>query len=677
LRVAFFNPLFYTPEGGFLTALLITHFQDRRKASMTAFGFLFQPIRIGNMTVKNRLLMSAMSINFGVDEQGRVTDQLIGYMAARARGGVGMMLVGGGGIDPGGAELPHLPALWDDGCIEGLARMADAIRPFNCRLGMQLMHGGRQSYHEHKVAPSAIAAPAVVKGVPRALTLEEIVMLEAAFGDAARRCRQAGFDFIEIHAAHGYLINQFMAPNANRRTDQYGGSFENRIRFLMELLDDIQAKCGSDFPVGVRINGEDYIDNGWTLAEALRLAPLLEARGVAYLHVSAGVYGSKQLTIPSMYVEQGCFIHLAEAVKQTVRIPVVAVGRIKHPQMAERIIEEEKADMVALGRSLLSDPQWPIKADAGAVQQIRPCIGCCLGCIHAVLQLEPGGCVVNPDVGREYQLDEDYGSAVPPKNILVVGAGPAGLAAARMAALRGHRVSVCDRQAEPGGALRLAALPPGRADLSDIVTFLKNELQRLGIEVRYHTHLDETLLNDIAPHEVVVATGSLPEMPMLKGLFRTAMQLCTITEVLEGQIESGRKVIVLGGNQAGLVLADHLAEQGKQVVVLHRKHHFAEEMSSNDRYYLRERLKHAAVPLYKDVHVENVLSDGVCFHSAGQTHTLQGFDTIVLADTFVSLREEANLIKKLGLPVHFIGDARQPRHLMYAIAEGEEIGRAL
>ncbi len=644
---------------------------------MTAFGFLFQPVRIANMVVKNRLLMSAMSINFGVDQKGCVTDQLIGYMAARARGGVGMMLVGGGGIHPTGAELPHLPALWDDACIPGLRRMAEAIRPHNSRLGMQLMHGGRQSYHDHKLAPSAIPAPAVVKGVPRALTVEEIAMLAAAFGDAARRCQQAGLDFIEIHAAHGYLINQFMSPNANQRQDRYGGSFENRTRFLMELLDDIRAKCGPDFPVGVRINGEDYVDNGWTLADALHLAPLLEQRGVAYLHVSAGVYGSRQLTIPSMYVEQGCFIHLAEAVKQNVSIPVIAVGRIKHPWMADRIIQEGKADLVALGRSLLADPQWPAKAQADAVGRIRPCIGCCLGCIHTVLQLEPGGCVVNPDVGREYQLGDDEEPAVRPKKILVVGAGPAGLAAARMAALRGHRVCVCDGQERPGGALRLAALPPGRSELNDVIAYFTNELERLEVPIRCATPLDEALVQAFAPHEVVLATGSLPETPLIKGLYKTDLQLCTITEVLDGQAETGSRVIVLGGNQAGLVLADHLADQGKSVTVLHRKSHFAEEMSSNDRYYLRERLKRGAVKLYKEIHLEQVLSNGVRFQAGDKTRSLEGFDTIVLADTFAPLREAANLLKKLDLPLHFVGDAKQPRHLMYAIAEGEEIGRAL
>lgn len=643
---------------------------------MTAFTHIFQPIRIGRMTVKNRLLMSAMSINFGVDDNGFVTDQLIQYMVTRARGGVGMMLVGGGGIHPTGVELPNLPALWDDGCIPALRRMAEATRPFNCRLGMQLMHGGRQAYHDDKVAPSAIPAAAVVKGVPRALTEQEIRMLVAAFGDAARRCRDAGFDFIEIHAAHGYLISQFMSPNANRRTDAYGGSFENRIRFLLELMADIRDKCGADFTMGVRFNGEDYIENGWTLPDALRLAVILEQHGADYLHVSAGVYGSKQLTIPSMYVPQGCFIDLAAAVKAEVQLPVVAVGRIKAPKLAEQIIQEGKADMVALGRSLLADPQWPDKADAGQVSRIRPCVGCCLGCIHTVLQLEPGGCVVNPDVGREYQLpDVDHTDR--PRRVLVAGAGPAGLAAARMAALRGHQVNVCDQARAPGGALALAAMPPGRADLAELVDYFVEELGHLGVVPRMETVLDEALLDEVQPEVVILATGSLPEMPMLKGLYRTGMQLCTVMEVLSGAVGTGGRVIVWGGNQTGLVLADYLAGQGKTVAVLHPKAHFGEEMSSNDRYYLRERLARGGVSLYKKVTVDTFRTDGVAFRADRTPEVLAGFDTVVLADAFAPVREAANLLKKWRVDLHFIGDAKQPRHLMYAVSEGEEIARAL
>jgi len=282
---------------------------------VTHFKHLFTPIRIGTMHAKNRLLMPAMSINFGVDGHGYVEEQLTEYFVARAKGGVGMMLVGGGAVHPTGLELPKLPTLWDDRCIPALHKMTEAVLPFGAKFGMQLMHGGRQSYHDNKVAPSALPAEAVVKGIPRELTLSEIDAMAEAFGDAARRCQEGGFDFVEIHAAHGYLINQFLAPNSNKREDQYGGSFENRIRFLMQLFRDIKSKTGSGFPVGVRINGNDYIKNGWNIEEAVRLALVLEKEGADYLHISAGVYGSSELTIPSMYVKQGCFVHLAEIVK--------------------------------------------------------------------------------------------------------------------------------------------------------------------------------------------------------------------------------------------------------------------------------------------------------------------------------------------------------------------------
>ena len=643
----------------------------------THFPLLFQPIRIGRLESKNRLLMSAMSIHFGVDEQGRVTDQLTRYMEARAEGGVGMMLVGGGGVHPTGVELPNLPALWDDNCIPALKKMARAVKSHDTLLGMQLMHGGRQSYHDRKVAPSAIPAPALAKGTPRALTLEEIPAMAAAFGDAARRCREAGLDFIEIHGAHGYLIGQFLAPNSNQRTDRYGGSFENRTRFMLEVLRDIRRTCGPDYTVGVRMNGEDYIENGWGLQEALRLAPLLELNGADYLHVSAGVYGSRQLTIPSMYVEQGCFVHLAHAIKQTVSIPIVAVGRIKRPEMAEAVLRDRKADMVALGRSLLADPQWPNKVRRGAARSIRPCIGCCLGCIHAVFQLEPGGCVVNPEVGREYLLPQAVEPAAAPRRCLVVGAGPAGLAAARMLAIRGHAVTLCDQQAETGGALRLAAKPPGRSELMDILNYFAGEVAGLAVDLRLNCALTAELLEQVDPEELILATGSLPDTPMIKGLLRTGMQVATVTEVLAGAQAAGNHVLVWGGNQAALVLADDLAAKGKTVVVLNRRDHFAQDMSSNDRYYLRERLKRAGIVLHKNVQIHSFLANGVDFSAGGCRQKLRGVDTVVLADTFVSLREAANLMKGRPARVHFIGDAKQPRHLMYAISEGEELGRAI
>jgi NADPH-dependent 2,4-dienoyl-CoA reductase/sulfur reductase-like enzyme len=483
-----------------------------------------------------------------------------------------------------------------------------------------------------------------------------------------------------------------MSPNANVRTDEYGGSFENRTRFLFEILADIQAKAGSDFPVGIRINGNDYMVNGWELTDALTLAPLLESAGAAYLHVSAGVYGSTELTIPSMYTSQGCFVHLAEAVKQVVTIPVITVGRIKDPVQADQIIADGRADMVALGRSFLADPQYPEKARTGRIDEIRPCVGCCLGCIHAVLAKEPGGCVVNPDVGREYLLTsrgtagEPTGypgrvpvkpSVNPPVRVLVAGAGPAGLAAARECALAGHEVVICDQSDGPGGLLGLAAKAPGRGELGDILRFFDRELTRLNIQVRYRTPMTKELLDEVSPDHVVLATGSMPQMPVIKGLFTTTMTLVTGVDVMAGTETAGEKVMVLGGGMAGLIVADFLADQGKTVTVLNRKKSFAEEMSSNDRYYLRENLKKKDVALFKQVAIQAVTSDGVMFTSRGEKQTLSGFDTVVISEKYEAVRAAKSLEKTAPARFHLIGDAKSPRHLMYCIAEARELAASL
>jgi len=637
---------------------------------------LFSPIKIGNLTSKNRLIMSAMSINFGVDENCCVTDQLIEYLVRRAKGGIGMMLVGGGSVHPGGQELPDLPQMYNDDCIPSLKGMVQKVKEYDTLFGVQLMHGGRQSYLPQKVAPSAIPAPAVVKGEVRALEIPEIKELVDCFGNSARRCKEAGFDFIELHGAHGYLINQFLAPNSNIREDEYGGSFENRYRFLLEIIQDIQSKTGKDFPIGIRINGNDYIKNGWQLEDTIALAPILEKAGVVYLHVSGGVYGSTELTIPSMYTPHGCFVHLAEAVKKRVNIPVITVGRIKYPDHADQVIMEGKADMVALGRSVLADPDYPLKAEQGMLDKIRPCIGCCLGCIHAVLAKEPGSCVVNPDVGREYKLKDE---TTPSKSIriLVAGAGPAGMAAAREFAIQGHRVTICEKTDKTGGLLALASKAPGREELNDILAFFENEMKDLNIDIQFNTDLTVELINQIKPDKVILASGSMPDMPMIKGLFQTQMDLVTNIDVISGQEKVKDKVIVLGGGMTGLITADFLADKGKEVVVLNRKKSFAEEMSSNDRYYLRERLKLNNVTLYKNVSVKQFTNDGAIFKSNGEQTTLIGFQSVVISEKHSSIREAKKLERKTKAKFHMIGDAKSPRHLMYCISEAEEIARSI
>ncbi len=633
---------------------------------------LFKPVQVGSMISKNRLLMSAMSINFGVDENCCVTDQLIEYFVTRAKGGAGMMLVGGGSVHPGGQELPDLPQMYNDDCIPALKNMVQRVKQYDTLFGVQLMHGGRQSYLPYKVAPSPIPAPAVVTGEVKALEISEIKELISCFGDSAKRCQKAGFDFIEIHGAHGYLINQFMACNSNIRTDEYGGSFENRTRFLFEIIEDIQKKTAKDFPIGIRINGNDYIKNGWELKDSVRLAPLLEKAGAAYLHVSGGVYGSTELTIPPMYTKHGCFVHLAKEVKKHVKIPVITVGRIKYPDHADKIIQEGSADIVSMGRSFLADPYYPKKAAKGEFSQIRPCIGCCLGCIHAVLAKEPGSCVVNPDVGREYKIKT---KTEKPLKVLIAGAGPAGMAAARQFAIYGHKTIVCEKKKDTGGLLFIASKAPGREELNEILDFFRHEIKRLNVQIRYNTKLSSDLINEINPDMVILATGSMPDMPIIKGLFQTKMDLVTNIDIISGREQIKDKVLVLGGGMTGLITADFIADQGKHVVVLNRQKSFGTEMSSNDRYYLRERLKNKNVFLYKNVSIKQFTNDGVIFNTGKDEIILKGFNSVVISEKQSPVRDAKKLEKKTKAKFHFIGDAKTPRHLMYCISEAEEIAQ--
>ena len=644
-------------------------------ANILPLKHLFSPIQLGSMQVKNRLVMPPMSLNFGVDNDGYVTAQHWEYLAARARGGTGMIVVGGGAVHPSGLDLPRMPPVWSDRFVGALEKMTEHIHRWDTKLGMQLLHGGRQAYLSEKVAPSAIPALAVVKGVPRELTQKEIRGLVHAYGDAALRCQRAGFDFVEIHAAHGYLITEFLASNSNMRQDAYGGSFENRIRFLIEIVEEIKIKTGSQYPLGVRINGDDYVEGGWTLSDTKRLAPILEQLGIDWLHISAGVYGSMPVTIPSMYADQGCFVHLAEAVKKTVSIPVIAVGRIKDPEMADAVIRQGRADMVAMGRAHLADPELANKAQQGRLADIRPCIGCCKGCIQRALALEEATCVMNPEVGREYILKKDPAPA--PKTVLVLGAGPAGLAVARMAALRGHKVIIVEHSGHIGGLARQASMPPGRSEIMEGIQYYVRELKRLDVEIRLHVEPSMALIHDVNPHVAVITTGSLPEIPQIAGLFDTKMALHTIIDVFESPAISGNRIVVLGGDMAALQGADFLAQEEREVFVLHRGDHFAEQMAPNDRTYLMERLKRPGIKLYKNIRIEGFLENGLRIDYQGYVETLDMITDVVLAEGMRSNRKTRELFEDSDVQVHIIGDAKSPGTLFDALAEADELGRAL
>jgi len=637
---------------------------------------LFDSIKIGEMVVKNRIIMPAMGINFGCDSNGSLTEQMRDYMGARAKGGTGMMIIGGGAIHETGVDLQSCPRLWLDEVIPSLKMVTDKVHNYGTKIGMHLYHSGGQADHERRVAPSPIAPLAIIKGIPRALSLEEIRMFITLYGESAKRCREGGFDFVEIHGSHGYLISEFLSPHFNKRTDAYGGSFQNRIRFLLECIESIKKIAGSDFPVGVRINGDDFLKGGWQLDDAKKLAPLLKDKGADYLSISGGIYGTAPLTIASMYEKKGYLVYLAEEIKKVVSIPVVAVGRIKDPIYADEIIKNGKADIVAIGRALIADPDFANKAERGDLNDIRPCLGCCLGCIENVWKNQEASCVMNPEVGREHILKEVKKVEIA-KSILVVGAGPAGLAVARMASLRGHRVIIIDEKGYQGGLLKYASIPPKRQEIGGLVDYYQRQLNNLKVEIRLNTSLSKRLIDELNPDVGIICTGSLPKIPGLEGLFDTEMDLHTHLDVLDGSENTGDKVIILGGSQIALQTADFIAVMGKEVVVLNRDKHFAPQMAANDRFYLRERLKVPNIKLYKNVIIQEILPYGIVFASKNKKIKLDGYKDIIIAEGMQAIRKPMDLFKDKEIEIHVIGDSKDPRTILETQAEADELGRTI
>ena len=659
---------------------------------MNKLKHLFQPIKIGQMEVKNRIVMPPMGVVV-TDENRNVTPQLIEYFVERARSEPGMICVQGSQIQPSGETDRGGICLWDDKWIPGMRDLVNAVHKYDVKFGIEIQHGGVQSDLEEVEGPSAVSALAVIRVPVREMSKDDIKECIKNYGRGAERCVKAGFDFVEIHGCHGYLVTEFLCPYFNRRTDEYGGSFDNRIRFITEVVREMKSKIGK-VPLGLRVNGDDFIKDGWTLDETCRLIPILEKEGLDYVSVSFGVYGADRMTIPSMYEEQGVFAYLAEAVKKHVSIPVITVGRLKDPVMADRIIKEGKADLVAMGRAQIADPELASKAREGKLADIRPCIADCMGCIEEVWrQAKAGGwptgasCTVNPRVGREWVIkdikDEKKANA---KKVLVVGGGCAGLEAARSAAFVGHEVILCESKGKLGGQLRLAAMIPRRQELEEILPWYERELNKLGVEIRLNTTVDEKFLEQIGPDVVVLATGSLPEVPLgyIQGLENVKeIELLMVDELIEEKKLTGDNVLVIGIDQVGLQVADYLVEQGKNVYAMGKEQHFGEKMAGNDKFYLIGGLIKKGVKRGKNIQrIEILPTDEVWVVSEGGKEKLPEIDTIVFASDRRPNIFLEEIITKKGIESRIIGEASGIADISqgtaYAcIAAGYDAGRQI
>jgi 2,4-dienoyl-CoA reductase-like NADH-dependent reductase (Old Yellow Enzyme family)/thioredoxin reductase len=610
---------------------------------------LFQPFRLGSLELRNRLVMPPM-VTFLANESGAVTQRMIDYYAERARGGVGLITVESAYIlekdrDLGrlGIENPQLQV--------GLAGLAESIQEQGARAFLQLNHRGSVlSIHRGKG--------------PDELSREEIDSLIEAFAEAALRAQKAGFDGVEVHGANIYLISQFLSPLTNHRTDRYGGDLENRLNFPLDILRRVRKKVGEDFPVNFRMVGHQYTEGGLVLEDGQTIARRLEEAGASALHVVAGSPAVPYWHTPPMAIPRGCHAELAREIKKAVGIPVIAVGRINDPLLAEKILVEGKADLIAMGRALIADPELPLKAREGRFEEIRKCLAC-NHCRKRVIQMNRSlRCAVNAQAGRE--RDSRVLPTPRSRKVLVIGGGPAGMEAARVMALRGHRVVLYEKRAQLGGQINLAVIPPHKEELQSILDYLGYQLEKLKVRTCMETEATADTVAKEKPDAVTLATGARPLIPEIPGL--PGERLFTPEEVLQQRRPMGEKVLVIGGGVVGCEVAEYLADRGKRVTIVEKLPEIAPAMDSSARRLLLERLGRLSVRMITGAEVFSFEGEKAILLQKGEKVYVETEAIVAAMGATAELNREE--FQSCGVPVYAVGDCAGVRDIAAAIQEG-------
>jgi NAD(H)-dependent 7beta-hydroxy-3-oxo-delta4-cholenoic acid oxidoreductase len=611
---------------------------------------------------------------------------MIDYLEARARGGVGLIIFETVTVDERFPYIMQSVGLWDDSLIPGFKRFVDAIHAHGAKLAPQISHPGPESFSFIKGIQPVGPSPALCKTsgqVCRELAIEEIAPIVEQYGEAARRARDAGCDAIELHAAHSYMLaGSFLSPLRNKRIDSYGGTIDGRLRFLLEVLGSVKAKAGPDFPVILRISGDEYLPGGRTLEDTLYIAPKLVEAGVDAFEISGGV--QPELTwrvIPPTGTPLGLNVPAAAAVKQVVDVPVMVVGRINNPLLAEDILQKGHADITVMGRALLADPELPNKAAEGRFDDIAPCAACGLGCVGEQMKMRPMTCVINPSVGREKEMP--LVPAARSKTVLIAGGGPGGLEAARVAAVRGHQVTLCEKGAKLGGQLNAAAMAPTKQEISLWIQYLVAQVEKAGVRVELNQEVTAQLIEERKPDVVVVATGGEWLVPPIPGLDRE--KVIDGSDVLQGKVNPRRaKVLVIGGGSTGCEVADAIAGHGDNpldaesaVTIVEMLPGLALDAVPATRMLLLQRLRERGVKSITSATVKEISDAGVVFARDGQEETIRGMDHIVLACGTRPADYLSDKIRDKVPEVHVIGQAKQECRALEAISEGAEVGRAI
>lgn len=631
---------------------------------MSNLDHLFQPIEIAGLELPNRIVFLAAATEYY--DNGYVSQRERDYLVARARGGVGLLTTGM--IVPAFMDNLPLNVIYDDKFVPALRELTDAVHAEGAKIaaqiGIQYYWSKGEAEPVEEVGPSAVATRR--NSNPRELTVDEIRQIVQDFGEAARRARGAGLDAVEIHCGIGYLINRFLSPLTNRRTDGYGGSLENRMRFMLEIVASSKREVGDDYPLICRMCADDFMQGGQGLDETRQMAIALETAGVHCLNVAAGWHECRTPLV-YMSVPRGNFVYLAEEIKKVVNVPVIAGYRVNDPVLAGSIIADGRADLVGVARALIADPEFPNKAREGRYDDIRPCIACG-HCLDAVMLGAPVACAVNPQVGKEAEYTGQPTDK--PKKVYVVGGGPAGMEAAAEAARRGHKVSLFERSGKLGGNLLLAAVPSYKWEIKNLINYLETQLRKSGVEVMLNSEVNEAVIGEGKPDAVIVATGSRPVIPDIPGV--KEQNVATALEVLAGDKEVGERVVVVGGGQVGCETAEYLAEKGKQVTIVEMLRRLGNDIGVTTRWVVVQRLRDAGIGIKTNARVIEITDTGVKVVRDDSSEFFE-VDSVVLA---VGLEPNNELLKRLTGKVadfHAIGDCVEPQKIFNAIESGSRV----
>jgi 2,4-dienoyl-CoA reductase-like NADH-dependent reductase (Old Yellow Enzyme family)/thioredoxin reductase len=656
--------------------------------------------QIGKLDIRNRMVMPAMLGT--ADPEGFVTEGTISHFEERAKGGTGLIIVGACSVDHRRAKLlDNQLSIDDDKFIPGLSELVRAIHKYGAKAAVQIQHGGNvvksEMTHFQPVAPSAVARPGCE--LPRELTVKEIGEIVDLHAQSAERAKKAGFDAVEISACHRYLVQNFLSSAWNKRRDEYGGALKNRVRFLLEIIGAIKGATGQNFPLLVRINGKEYgVEEGTTLEEAKEVAVMIQEAGVDCVDVTAfpATYPYPMHGVPPTLplFRHGCYVDLAEAIKRVVRIPVIAAGRIT-PELGERLLKEGKTDIIAIGRGLIADSELPNKVISGRLNEIRRC----LGCQECYYPPEPGTrCTVNAAAfgkEREYVIKP----AERTKRILVAGGGPAGMEAARVAAMRGHEVILYERERRLGGQLLLAAML--RDEYETLSRYLTRQLKKLGVKIELEKQVTPETIKDMRADAVILALGPESKVPGIPGidrenvisaatlkkhrliwflgsiLMRSPLGRSLIKGFLKFDIVFGQRTVVIGGGLAGSEMADFLVQRGKKVTVVTEHEDMTDglEIMTVLREYFIEKLAAEGVTMLTGVKYEKATEKGLVITTKeGETRTIEA-DTIVLTGGAKPNTQLFKAFEGKAPEVYMVGDSNEPRGILEAIKDGFKTGR--